>query len=101
MSSIKVNVPLYVDAYLTEEGVGIYVCSGGDTFIENIFSFKEMMEQYLETYLIPSTPPKMHDEDRERVTELINNIFRAIDHLRKLEHDTPTWTKKDYMGYRD
>lgn len=101
MSSMQVDVPLYVDAYLTEEGVGIYVCSGGDTFIENIFSFKEMMEQYLENYLIPSRPPKMHDEDRERVTELINNIYRATDHLRKLEHDTPTWTKKDYMGYRD
>jgi len=101
MSSIKVNVPLYVDAYLTEEGVGIYVSGEGETFIENIFPFKEMMEQYLETYLIPSNPPKMHDEDRERVTELINNIFRAIDHLRKLEHDTPTWTKKDHMGYRD
>lgn len=101
MASIEIDIPLYVDAYLTEEGVGIYVCSGGDTFIEKIFPFKEMMEQYLETYLIPSTPPKMHDEDRERVTELIDNIFRAIDHLRKLEHATPTWTKKDHMGYRD
>jgi hypothetical protein len=101
MSSIEIDVPLCVDAYLTEEGVGIYVCSGGDTFIEKVFPFKEMMEQYLESYLIPSDPPKMHDEDRERVTELINNIFRAIDHLRKLEHDTPPWTKKDSLGFRD
>ena len=101
MASIEIDIPLYVDAYLTEEGVGIYVCSGGDTFIEKIFPFKDIMEQFLEGYLIPSKPPKMHEEDRERVTELINNIFRAIDHLRKLEHDTPTWTKKDSLGFRD
>ena len=96
----KIMIPVYVDAYFTNEGVGIYVATDGDGFTEKIIPFKEIMHDYIDMHLVPSTPPTMHDKDRQQVVELINNLLSAIDYLRKLEHDTPTWTKNN-MGHRD
>jgi len=93
----NINISVYVDAYLTPEGVGIYVFS--DEPKEIIISYKKLVEEYLEMHQVPSDPPTMHDEDRENITNLCNTILSALDHLRKLEHDTPTW--KDRMGHRD
>lgn len=96
-TNVKINV--YVDLYLTEEGVGLYVAPEDGSFVETIIPYKKLMEDYLEMYQVPSDPPTMHDEDRENVTNLCNSILSALDHLRKLEHDTKTW--KDRMGHRD
>lgn len=95
----KINMQIYVDLYLTEEGVGLYVAPNDDTFIETIVPYKKLVQDFIEMMQIPSRPPTMHDEDREKVVDLCNALLSAIDHLRKLEHDTPTW--KDRMGHRD
>lgn len=95
----NVNIKVYVDLYLTTEGVGLYIAPDEGSFVETIIPYKKLVEDYIEMYQVPSHPPTMHDEDREKVTELCNVILSAIDHLRKLEHDTPTW--KDRMGHRD
>lgn len=95
----KVNIPVYIDCYLTEEGIGVYVSTESDGFSETVISFKDLMKEYLEMYCVPSSPPTMHDEDRVRVTEVCNNLLSAIDYLRKLEHDTGTWKPKDSLGY--
>lgn len=98
---IKANIEVYVDVYLTEEGVGVYVSADESGFSETTIPYNKLVEEFLEAHQIPSTPPTMNDEDRERVTNLYNIILSALDHLRKLEHETPTWKKKDYMGHRD
>lgn len=95
----NINISVYVDAYLTPEGVNIYTSCGDSTFKEITIPYKKLMEEYLEMYQVPSNPPTMHDEDRENITNLCNTILSALDHLRKLEHDTPTYTYN--MGHRD
>jgi hypothetical protein len=95
----KINIPVYVDCYLTEGGIGLYVSTDSDGFSETIISFKALMKDYIETNQIPSTPRTMHDEDRPKIHELCDTILEAVDYLRKLEHDTPTW--KNRMGHRD
>jgi hypothetical protein len=95
----NINISVYVDAYLTPEGVGIYVASEGDGSKEITIPYRKLVEEYLEMYQVPSDPPTMHDEDRENITNLCNSILSALDHLRKLEHDTPTYTYD--MGHRD
>lgn len=100
MTGTKVLIPIYVDLYLTEDGAGIYVSTESDGFQEKIVSFNDLMKDYLSMYHVPSDPPTMHDEDREKILTLINNLLSAIDYLRKLEHDTPTWNK-NRMGHRD
>ncbi len=95
----NINISVYVDAYLTPEGVNIYTSCGDSTFNEITIPYKKLMEEYLEMYQVPSNPPTMHDEDRENITNLCNTILSALDHLRKLEHDTPTYTYN--MGHRD
>lgn len=98
----KINIPVYVDCYLTEEGVGVYVSTESDGFSEVIISFKSLMKDYMEMHYVPSNPPTMHDEDRVKIKEVCDNILSAIDYLRKLEHDTGTWKKeKNSMGHRD
>lgn len=98
---IKINIPVYVDLYFTEEGVGLYVSTEEEGFTEKIFPFNELLDGFFEMYTVPSNPPTMHDDDREKIKEFIDNLFRAIDYLRKLEHDTATFVPKDSMGYRD
>ncbi len=100
MMGTKINIPVYIDCYLTEDGVGVYASTESEGFSETIITFKDLVKDFMEMYYIPSTPPTMHEEDRVKVTELCNNLLSAIDYLRKLEHDTPSWNK-DRMGYRD
>lgn len=95
----KINIPVYVDCYLTENGVGVYVSTENDGFSEVIISFKNLMKDYMEMHYVPSHPPTIHDEDREKIKEVCDNLLSAIDYLRKLEHDTPSW--KDRLGHRD
>lgn len=96
---VDLNVKVYVDLYLTEEGVGLYIAPDDSTFIETVVPYKKLMEDYLEMYLVPSSPPTMHEEDRENVVNLCNSILSALDHLRKIEHDTKPYIPKDRMGY--
>lgn len=98
MASVKINVPVYIDCFFSEEGVHVFVDQDG-TYEERIFSFKSMMDDYFEGFLVPSTPPHMWDVDRERVTAFINTLLSAIDYLRTIEHATPS--REDYMGHRD
>ena len=100
MASVKIKIPVYVDAFFHTDGVHIFVEADGE-YTEDIFPFMAMMDEFIEQYFIPSKPPKMHDEDRVNVKEMIDNLLNAIDYLRKLENDTETWGKKDHMGYRD
>lgn len=98
MASVKINVPVYVDAFFSEEGVHVYV-DQDSTYEERIFSFKEMMDDFIEMYQIPSNPPTMWDDDREKITAFVNNLLNAVDYLRTLEHATPR--REDHMGHRD
>jgi len=98
MASVKINVPVYVDAFFSEEGIHVFV-DQDSTYEERIFSFKTMMHDYIEQYYIPSNPPRMWDTDRVKVTEFINNLLSAIDYLRTLEHAAPR--QEDHMGHRD
>lgn len=98
MPSVKINVSVYVDAYLSEEGVHIFVDQEG-TYEERIFPFKTMMEDYIEQHYIPSDPPTMWDADREKVTNFINSLLNAVDYLRTLEHATPR--REDSIRHRD
>lgn len=95
----KINIPVYVDCYLTEEGIGVYASTESDGFSEVVISFKALMKVYMEMHHVSSNPPTMHDEDRVKIKEVCDNILSAIDYLRKLEHDTPSW--KDRLGHRD
>lgn len=94
-----VFIKVYADVYLTTEGVGIYVAPEGDFFKEVIIPYEKLVEDFMEMLQVPSNPPTMHDKDREEVTNLANALLKAIDHLRKLEHDTGTWKPKDSLGY--
>lgn len=99
---IKLQIPVYVDVYFTEEGVGLYVSSSEESpFEEQIVPFKKLVEEFLDMHVVPSRPPTIHEEDREKVKEFIDSLFRAVDYLRKLEHDTPTYVSKDILGHRD
>jgi len=100
MMGTKINIPVYIDCYLTEDGVGVYVSTESDGFSERVITFKNLVKDFMEMYYVPSKPPTMHDEDRPKIHELCNTILEAVDYLRKLEHDTPTWNK-DRMGHRD
>lgn len=95
----NVNLKVYVDVYLTEEGIGLYISPNDDSFVETVIPYKKLVEDWIEMYQVPSNPPTMHDDDRQKVTDLCNVLLEVVDHLRKLEHDTPTW--KDRMGHRD
>lgn len=99
MMGTDINLKVYVDAYLTEEGLGLYISPNDGVFVETIIPYKKLVEDYLEMYQVPSHPPTMFDEDRQKVTDLCNVLLTAIDYLRKLEHDTQSW--EDHMGHRD
>lgn len=92
-----VNLKVYIDAYFTKDGVGLYISPGEGDFEEIIIPFNTLVKEYLDMFLIPSDPPIMHDTDRAEVQELCDNLLRAIDYLRKLEHDTPSW-KENRLG---
>lgn len=95
----NIKFTAHVDVYLTEEGVGLYLSPNNGAFVETIIPYKKLVEDYLEMYQVPSSPPTMTREDRENITKLCNSILSALDHLRKLEHDTQDW--EDRMGHRD
>lgn len=98
MASVKINVPVYIDCFFSDEGVHVYVDQEG-TYEERIFSFKKMMEDYIEQYYVPSNPPTMWDVDRAKITEFTNHLLNAVDYLRTLEH--ATLRREDHIRHRD
>ena len=91
------KVDIYIDAYISTEGVNIYTDHYGD---ETITYFK-LVNDFIDGHLVPTDPPSIRDDGREEIMRL-SLIFDSLsNYLRKQVNEYPDWKPKNNMGHRD
>jgi hypothetical protein len=91
------KIDIYIDAYISTEGVHIYTDPDGD---ETITYFK-LVNDFIESHLVPTDPPSIRDDGREEIMRL-SLIFDSLsNYLRKQVNEYPDWKPKNNMGHRD